>query len=313
MKKKVVVIGGGTGMSTLLRGLKEFPIDITAIVSVCDDGRSTGLLRKEFNVPAVGDVRQVMLALSNNEDTLNSIFNYRFKKNSTLNGHALGNLLLTATTDMNGSISKGLESLSSILNLKGSVIPLSDSSDITLVAKMKDGTIIEGEHNITESNNQIDYVYYKKEPKVQEEAINAIIEADLIVLSMGSIYTSIVPNLIPVDIKNSIDSSKAQVLYVCNMMTQPGETDDFKVSDHITELNKYLGNKKVSIVLVNNQKIDPKIASKYETLEQKQPVLLDEKNLKNIKLIQDNFFIIKDNVIRHNAIKVGFHIFSLLI
>ena len=138
MKKKVVVIGGGTGMSTLLRGLKEFPIDITAIVSVCDDGRSTGLLRKEFNVPAVGDVRQVMLALSNNEDTLNSIFNYRFKKNSTLNGHALGNLLLTATTDMNGSISKGLESLSSILNLKGSVIPLSDSSDITLVAKMKE-------------------------------------------------------------------------------------------------------------------------------------------------------------------------------
>lgn len=313
MKKKVVVIGGGTGMSTLLRGLKEFPIDITTIVSVCDDGRSTGLLRKEFNVPAVGDVRQVILSLSNNEDVLKSIFNYRFKKGSTLSGHALGNLLLTATTDMNGSISKGLESLSSILNLKGSVIPLSDSSDITLVAKMKDGTIVEGEHNITESNKKIDYVYYKKEPKVQEEAINAIKEADLIVLSMGSIYTSIVPNLIPNDIKDSIDSSKANVLYVCNMMTQPGETDDFKVSDHINELNKYLGNKKISIVLVNDQKIDDEIAIKYETLEQKLPVLLDENNLNNIKIIKDNFFLIKDNVIRHDTIKVGFHIFSLLI
>lgn len=313
MKKKVVVIGGGTGMSTLLKGLKQFPMDISAIVTVCDDGKSSGILRKEFNTPAVGDVRRVLVSLSENESALEKIFNYRFQTVGDLNGHTVGNLLLTAMTNMTGSISGAIATLNSILDLKGNVIPLTENSDVKLVAEMKDGSIVEGEHNITQSNNVIKRVYYEEDPKVSKEALTKIEEADLIILSMGSLYTSIIPNLICKDIVKSIDKSKARILYVCNMMTQPGETDNFKASDHVKELNKYLGKKKVSIIMVNNLAIDPELALKYQTLEEKLPVEVDLENLKKLEIIEDDFFLIEDNTIRHNAIKLGFHIFSLLL
>ena len=168
MKKKIVVLGGGTGMSSLLKGLKEFQVDITAVVSVCDDGMSTGRLRKEFNMPAVGDIRKVLVSLSETEPLVEQLLNYRFKTTSDLNGHAVGNLLLTAMGNMTGNMSDGIEAISKILNLKGKILPLTEDN-VTLVAKMTDGTVIEGEHNITESKKTIKKVYYKEKdlPKLK--------------------------------------------------------------------------------------------------------------------------------------------------
>lgn len=314
MNKKVVILGGGTGLSTLLRGLKQFPIDITAVVTVSDDGRSTGRLRNEFNVPAVGDIRQVIVALSETEPLVQKLMNYRFETNSDLNGHALGNLLLTGLIEVAGNMSVGIESLSKVLNLKGKVLPLTEDN-VVLMAKMADGKIVEGEHNITEYNQNIQDIFYKKEPKILDDVLREIKKADLIILSMGSLFTSILPNLVCKEIKGAIDESSAEVMYVCNIMTQPGETDNFKVSDHIKILNKYLGNKKVSITLVNNGEISEEIKEKYATLEQKDPVLVDKEELKSIpvRTIEDNFIAIEDGILRHNIMRLGFQIFSYLI
>lgn len=314
MNKKVVILGGGTGLSTLLRGLKQFPIDITAVVAVSDDGRSTGRLRNEFNVPAVGDIRQVIVALSETEPLVQKLMNYRFETNSDLNGHALGNLLLTGLIEVAGNMSVGIESLSKVLNLKGKVLPLTEDN-VTLMAKMADNKIIEGEHNITEYNQNIKDIFYKDEPKVLDDVLREIQRADLIILSMGSLFTSILPNLVCKEIKEAIDTSSAEVMYVCNIMTQPGETDNFKVSDHIKVLNRYLGNKKISITLVNNGEISEEIKEKYATLEQKDPVLVDKEELKAIpvRVIEDNFIAIEDGILRHNIMRLGFQIFSYLI
>ena len=314
MNKKVVVLGGGTGMSCLIRGLKKFPLDITTVVSVCDDGRSTGRLRNEFNIPAVGDIRQILVSLSETEPLVEKLLNYRFNTTSDLNGHTVGNLLLTASSNITGNMSDGIETLGHVLNLKGRVLPLTEDN-VTLMAKMQDGSIIEGEHSITEYNGKIEQVYYKEEPIINEAVLNAIKEADLIILSMGSLYTSIIPNLICKDIINEIDKSKAKIVYTCNIMTQPGETDDYKVSDHINTLNKYLGKRKIDVVIANNGKIDRKLARKYSNLEQKDPVILDVKETKeeNVKIISENLVIIENNLLRHDILKLGFHIFSLVL
>lgn len=312
MHKKVVVLGGGTGLSNLLRGLKQFPLDISAIVSVSDDGRSTGRLREEFKTPAVGDIRQVLVSLSETEPLVQELINYRFQTTSDLNGHTIGNLLLTALMNITGNLSNGIEALSKVFNLKGKVVPLTEEN-ITLVAKMEDGTIIEGEHLITAAKKRIEHVYYKEQPMVTPEAIAAINEADLIILSMGSLYTSIIPNLLCPELVKAIDSSKAKVMYICNMMTQSGETDDFNVSKHIEILNKYLGKKKVGIVIANSGEIKRELIEKYAVLEQKDPVLLDEENVKDIKVIKDDFVVIEDETIRHNNLKLAFHIFSYIL
>ncbi len=313
MNKKVVVMGGGNGLSTLLRGLKQFPLDLTAIVSVCDDGKSTGILRKEFNTPALGDIRRVLISLSETEPLFEKMFNYRFETDSYLNGHAVGNLLLQAMTDMTGSVSDAIISLGKVLNLKGKVIPLTENGDITLEAEMTDGTVVEGEHHITEANKTIKKVYYKREPEITEDALKSIKEADLIILSVGSLYTSIIPNLIPKEIKEALQNSKAKIMYVCNIMTQPGETDKFKVSDHINKLNEYLGNRKVDIVIANKGTIDTDIIEKYATLEQKDPVILDKQNLKGIEIISDDLVKVEDGSLRHDTLKLALNIFSYLL
>lgn len=313
MNKKVVVLGGGTGLSTLLKGLKEFPVDISAIVSVCDDGKSTGRLRSEFNQVAVGDIRRVLIALSETEETFEKILNYRFKTTSDLDGHTIGNLLLTAASSVRGNMSLGIKSLSKVLNLKGKVIPFSEETGITLMGEMIDGTIVEGEHNITQANKKIKRVFYKNEPSVSHDAIKAIRDADLIVLSMGSIYTSIIPNLICKEMIEAIDKSKANIMYICNIVTQPGETDDFKASDHINLLNSYLGKKKIKVGIFNKEKMDPVLIKKYETEEQKDPVILDKENLKGIEIIEDDLIESSEGVFRHDTMRLGFQILSYLI
>ncbi|MDD6387920.1 MAG: uridine diphosphate-N-acetylglucosamine-binding protein YvcK [Bacilli bacterium] len=313
-KKKVVILGGGTGLSFLLKGLKMYPLDITAIVSVCDDGSSTGRLREEFNTPAVGDIRKVIVALSETEPLVEELLHYRFKTNSDLNGHAVGNLLLTAMANITGNMSDGIESLGKVLNLKGKVVPLTEDN-VTLVGNMEDGSIVEGEHHITQCEKKIVSVSYKEKPVVTEEALRAIREADSIILSMGSLFTSIIPNLICEEIIEEIDKSKADITYVCNIMTQPGETDDFTVSDHIKLLNSYLGKKKISKVIVNNDELDKEIVKKYETLEEKDQVIFDKEELEkmNVKIIEDDLIKYENQVIRHNTLKLAFYIFSELI
>lgn len=308
MNKKVVVLGGGTGMSVLLQGLKKFPLDITAIVSVSDDGSSTGKLREEFNTPAVGDIRRVLISLSETEPLVEKLFNYRFKTCSDLDGHTVGNLILTAAKEITGNLSDGIEALSKVFNLKGKVVPLTEDN-VVLMAKMEDGSIVEGEHHITESPKKIKEVFYKEEPIVTPESIEAIKNSDAIILSMGSVYTSIIPNLITKEIINAIDNSSAKIMYVCNMVTQPGETEGFKVSDHINLLNAYLGKRKIEYVLANDKKIDENILKRYQTTEQKDQVVLDKENLNNVKLIEDNYFTVIDNIVRHDALKLAFNIF----
>lgn len=312
MRKKVVVLGGGTGMSSLLKGLKEFPIDITAVVSVCDDGRSTGRLREEFHVPAMGDIRQVLVSLSETEPLVEKLLNYRFKTTSDLNGHPVGNLLLTALSNMTGNMSSGVEALGRVLNLKGHILPLTED-EVTLVAKMKDGKVIEGEHNITEYNGKIREVYYKEEPVLNDLVEDAIREADLVILSMGSIFTSIIPNLLCKRVIKVLEETKIPIMYTCNMMTQPGETDDLKVSDHVAIINKYLGKRKVDVVIANNGKIKEDIRKKYETLEQKDPVILDIENLENVEVISNDYVKIENGYLRHDAILLSLDIFKYLI
>lgn len=314
MNKKVVVLGGGTGMSTLLRGLKQFPLDITAIVSVSDDGRSTGRLREEFNIVAVGDIRQVLISLSETEPLIEDLLNYRFNTTSDLDGHTVGNLLLTALSNISGNMSDGIESLGKVFNLKGKVLPLTEEN-VTLMGEMMDNNIIEGEHNITEYNSQIKKVFYKEKVKTNPIVLNEINEADLIILSMGSLYTSIIPNLINDDIKEAINNSKAKIMYACNMMTQPGETDNYKASDHIITLNKYLGKRKVDVIIGNNGMIEKDILKKYETLEQKDQVVFDIENLKklDLEIISNDYVAITNGMLRHKVDKLSLDIFAYLL
>lgn len=314
MKKKVVVLGGGTGSSTLLRGLKEFPIDLTAIVSVCDDGSSTGILREEFNIPAVGDIRRVLVALSETEPLVMELFNYRFRTTSDLDGHTVGNLLLTASSEITGNLSEGIEALSKVFNLKGKVVPLTEEN-VVLVGEMEDGSIVEGEHNITQTKGAIRRVFYKEEPVPTRAAVHALEHADLIILSMGSLFTSIIPNLICDEITNAIDRSSGKIMYVCNMVTQPGETEKFKVSDHVRLLNQYLGKRKIDVVIANSGKIDVQMAKRYESLEQKDPVEFDQEETRKLveKVISDDYVTVKNNLLRHHVMKLSMHIFGYLL
>lgn len=314
MNKKVVILGGGTGMSTLLKGLKQFPIDITAIVSVCDDGQSTGRLREEFNIVAVGDIRKVLVSLSETEPLVKELLNYRFQTTSDLNGHTVGNLILTALTNITGNLSDGIESLSKVFNLKGKVLPLTEDN-VTLVAEMDNHKIVEGEHHITESKGKIKHIFYKEEPIVNPLVLKAIEEADLIIFSMGSLYTSILPNLICKEVIQALDSSDKKMMYVSNMMTQPGETDRFKVSDHVKVLNQYLGTHKVNVVVANDGEIKEEVARKYETLEEKDQVILDRDELQqmNVEVIENDYVTIENDIIRHQVDKLALDIYSYLI
>lgn len=314
MNKKVVILGGGTGTSTLVRGLKQFPVDMTVVVSVCDDGRSTGKLREEFDIPAVGDLRKVLASMSDTEPLFEKLLEYRFKTTSDLNGHAVGNLLLAALCNITGNMSDGIESLSNVLNIRGRVLPLTEDN-VILMGKMEDNSIVEGEHNITDSEKKIKDIYYKESPVITPTVIKAIKEADMIILSMGSLYTSIICNLISEDVIKAIDSSKGKILYVCNMFTQPGETDGFALTDHIKVLNRNLGKRKIDVVIANDGIIPKKYIEKYHRVEEKEPVIIDSKNLSkfNFKLIKSDFVNVENDSLKHDTIKLSLKIFEELI
>lgn len=315
MYKKVVVLGGGTGISYLLRGLKDFPVDITAVITVSDNGRSTGKLREEFHIPAIGDIRKVITNMSQIDEPIKQMMSYRFNTSSDLDGHAVGNLILTAMLDITGSLKASIASLSKLLDVRHTVLPISEDSNLTLMGLDKDGNVIEGEEQITQAHRQFEKIFYKKEPKVLPEVIEAIKEADLIIFSMGSLYTSILPNIICREVKKAFNEAKAPIMYLSNIVTQPGETDGFTVGDHVKLLNKYLDKKKVEVVIANNKKISEKMAKKYETEEQKDPVLIDYDELEKleVELIEDELIIIDtDNTLKHDSLKLSSLIFSYL-
>lgn len=312
-RKKVVILGGGTGTSSVLRGLKYFPIEITAIITVSDNGSSTGRLRKEFSTPAVGDVRHVLSSLSTLPNEIKDIMEYRLSTYSELNGHALGNLLLTSLLKETNSFKTSIEYLSKLLQVEHTVLPLSEDC-LTLMGKTTDGEIIEGEENITQAHKIYDKIFYKETPHVCEEVFDKIKDADLIILSMGSLYTSVMPHLICSDVVNAINNSKAKVMYICNAMTQPGETDNFTVNDHVEILEKYLGKDTINIVIASNTNVDDKLLEKYLTEEQKDPVKIDYDNIskRNYELIEDDLLTTEDGTIRHDSLKLSSIIFSYL-
>lgn len=310
--KNVVVIGGGTGLSTLLKGLKLFPMNITAIVTVADDGSSTGRLREEFNTPAVGDLRNVLVALSEVEPMVEELLQYRFDTYSDLNKHAMGNLLLTAMYNITGSLTESMESLSKILNIKGRVLPFTEDKAI-LMAHTTSGEVIEGESKITKAGKHIKSVNYKNRVKTTPQVLKAVSEADLIIIGIGSLYTSIIPNLLTREMKKALKESKAKKMYICNIMSEHGETDGFNVSDCVKQINKYVDKDFIQVVLANNKKVPDNILKLYEE-EQSAQIMIDKENINElgVKLITADLLNINNNQARHDSIKTALEVFTYL-
>ncbi|MCL5411590.1 MAG: YvcK family protein [Patescibacteria group bacterium] len=253
---KIVVIGGGTGTYTVLTGLKKFRgVELTAIVSMMDSGGSSGRLRDEFGHLPPGDVRQCLVALSEEDLILRQLFNFRFEKNSSLNGHSFGNLFLTALTEITGGTEKAIEEAAKILTVKGRVLPVT-LTNTELCAKLVDGTIIRGETNIDvrkiKPEIKIDHVYLDPKASVYLPVLQSIKEANILVIGPGDLYSSIIPNLLVSGVSEAIKSSRAKKVYVANLMTKHGESDHFKASDFIKEVLKYLGDgAKIDYAIVN--------------------------------------------------------------
>lgn len=312
-KRKVVVVGGGTGLSVLLRGLKQCPVDLVAIVTVADDGGSSGRIRDELKIPPPGDIRNVLLALSETEPLFNALMQHRFKNGDGLSGHSLGNLIIAAMTDITGDFFKAVTEFSRVLNVKGTVLPASNQS-IVLHAVMTDGTIVSGESKIPLSNKKIKKVFITPEDvKPLPETLQAIDEADLIVLGPGSLYTSILPNLLVPGIADAIQQAKAKKVYICNIMTQRGETDDFRASDHVRALTDHVGSSLVDTIIVNDAKIPDEIVELY-ALEGAKPVECDAEQLQSLgyEVIQGAFVQCDNKLIRHDTKKVSRVLLSLL-
>ena len=313
-KVKVVTIGGGTGLSVLLRGLKKYPLEITAIVTVADDGGSSGKIRSDMNIPSPGDIRNVIAALSDVEPYLEKMFQYRFDSGE-VKGHPVGNLMIAAMTDIHGDFSTAVKVMSRILNVRGTVLPT--TNDIaTLNAVLSTGEIIRGESSITEAGGIIDNVYITpSRVKPNEDVLKAIEEADYIIMGPGSLYTSIIPNLVISKVSEKIRESNAKKIYVCNVMTQHGETDNYSVSDHIVAINKHVEENIFDLVIANSREFDDSILSKYHK-EKQEPVKIDQEKIKElgIKLIKNNDVgIVDNNTIRHNADKVSELIYDYII
>ncbi|MBQ7136541.1 MAG: YvcK family protein [Bacilli bacterium] len=315
MNKKIAVIGGGTGLSALLNGFKNFPVDITAIITVSDDGSSTGKLRNEFNIPAVGDIRKVISNLSEINDEIKELIEYRFKTSSDLDGHALGNLILVAMLNITGNLKDSIAALAKLFDVRHTVLPLSEDY-LTLMGETLDGDIIVGEENITRANQKYKRIFYKDEPHVLPEVIQSIMDADLVIMSMGSLYTSLLPNIVCKEIQQAVNDTDAKIMYVCNAMTQPGETDDFTVSDHLKVLTQYLGDNSVDVVVASNSDIDKETIEKYRRKEEKDPVVVDKEEVEKmgVELIVDDILMLEQEQgsIRHNSLKLGSIIFSYL-
>lgn len=309
---KVVIFGGGSGLSQLMTGMVSFPWDITAVVSVSDNGKSTGALRKEFQIPAVGDITKVMMAMSSKSDKVKKLFMHRFREGTSLEGHSIKNLIMTALLEMEGDFKHSIPILSDLLDIKGMILPVTEDN-VDLIGITSTGKEIVGESEITKAKSKIEYLKYDREVVANREVIKRIEEADLIVFSAGSLITSIMPHIIIKEIQDSIRFSMAKKLYVCNIITQPGETDNFSVKDHIDMLEKYLGEHVIDAVIANNRHLLDELRDKA-LVEDKKEVILDKDNIinSNITLIEDRVYLKNSDTIRHDPLKTAYLMFSYL-
>ncbi len=278
---KIVAIGGGTGLSTLLRGLKQYSANITAIVTVADDGGSSGRLRREIGVLPPGDIRNCIASLADEEKLLTELFQYRFQAGDGLSGHSFGNLFLTAMTEITGDLERAIAASSKVLAIRGRVLPAT-LADVTLWADLRDGRRIEGESEITEAHGKIERLgCYPADPPALKAALKAIDEADYIVIGPGSLYTSVIPNILVPEIQQAIAESDAPRIYICNIMTQPGETDNYTVSDHLKAIDKHSQYRLFDAVLV--QRTPPSAAAlKHYAQENCHPVFVDREEVANL-------------------------------
>lgn len=311
-RPRVVCIGGGTGLSVILRGLKKLPIDITAIVTVADDGGSSGRLRNDLRMPPPGDIRNVLIALADTEPLLESVLQYRFENGQGLVGHTLGNLMIAAMKEITGDFTQAVKEMSRVLAVNGRVLPSSEQ-DVKLVAEMADGTIVQGESRIPQIGKPIRRVFLDPpEPHPLREAVDAIREADGIIVGPGSLYTSILPNLLVKDISKLIRASKAYKLYVCNVMTQPGETDGFSASDHIRAIYEHVGERLFDLAIINNEVPPLSIQQQYAKQGQKM-VMPDIEGIHRLgcDVLADNLLLYQ-TVVRHDAERISRHILRLI-
>ena len=312
--KKIVVFGGGTGLSVLLSGLKQFPIDVTTVITVSDNGSSTGVLKKELDIPAVGDVGKVLISMANVDEDFIRLLRYRFSRDGSLKNHPVRNIMLAALIDLKGNLTEATRYMCHLLNINGTVLPLTEEV-VELVGESEDHVRdFYGEEEVSQNIRHITRLSYDHEIHINQEIVEKIKEADLIIFSSGSLYTSILPHLIVEDVVSAIAQSTAPILYVCNLVTQPGETDHYNVSDHLQVLNQYLRSRKVDIVIANNSQIDDNVRKHYLVTEGKTVVNLDRGLVEQTgaEIIEDDVFCIDDGKIRHDALKTAFLIFSYL-
>ncbi|MGP0585451.1 gluconeogenesis factor YvcK family protein [Paenibacillus timonensis] len=306
-------MGGGTGLSVMLRGLKEKPLDITAIVTVADDGGSSGILRNELQMPPPGDIRNVLTALADVEPLLSDMLNYRFASGSGLAGHSLGNLILAAITDISGDFVTAVRELSRVFAVRGRVLPAAGQA-VVLHAEMEDGTIVTGESKIPEVRGRIKRIFLEpEEVEPLPEAVEAIREADAILIGPGSLYTSIIPNLLVPKLAEAVlENTSAIKIFICNVMTQPGETDDYTVSDHLQAVYNHVGKHLFDYVIVNDGEIPPQVQDFYAEKGAK-PVQVDWDNVtgQGYKVIADTLVLFR-RYLRHDADKLSHHIYQLV-
>ncbi|WP_102028643.1 gluconeogenesis factor YvcK family protein [Salirhabdus sp. Marseille-P4669] len=309
----VVVIGGGTGMPVLLRGLKNFPINLSAIVTVADDGGSSGRLRNEMAIPAPGDIRNVIAAMSDVEPMILDLFQHRFESGNSLSGHSLGNLLLAAMASITGDFYHGIKEVSRVFNVKGQIYPIANQN-MYLHAEMDDGTIVSGESKIPQANKRIKRVFLSPDHiEPLPEAMDAIESADIVVIAPGSLFTSILPNLIIPEIGDALKNCPGKVVYICNVMTQFGETEDFTAADHVQAIQDHIGESCVDAIVVHNAPIKPFVKQRYEA-ENASPVIFDTTRLleMGLEIIEGDIVDYSKKAVRHDKNKIAKLIYSLI-
>ncbi|MHA8110747.1 gluconeogenesis factor YvcK family protein [Lactobacillaceae bacterium Melli_B4] len=316
---RIVVIGGGTGVPVILKALKKRDVDITAIVTVADDGGSSGVLRNYINVVPPGDIRNVIVALSDADSEFLKLFQYRFKRSDKfLAGHAIGNFLITALSEMKGNIFNGVQDLTKMLDVKGHIYPASDDL-ITLHAEFTDGTQLAGESEITKANKMIKRVWVDKDdrngaPKAAQPVVDAILNADQIVLGPGSLFTSILPNLMIPDVHEAMLQTSAEIVYICNIMTQSGETNGFSDADHVAVLDRHFGGHQIiNTVLVNNKTVPVNYIARHAD-ETSHQVKHNQAGLEKqgCKVIASDFLKLHDHGAYHNGDAVSNELIHLI-
>lgn len=317
-RPKVVVIGGGTGLPVIVKSLHDQRADVTAIVTVADDGGSSGIIRDYINVVPPGDIRNVLVALSDMPPVHRDIFQYRFdSKDSFFAGHAIGNLIIAALSEMRGGIFQAVQELSRMMKVDGHVYPASNTP-LTLHATFKDGSELSGEAEITAAGKVIDTVNVTqskdgKMPTAVPEIVDAIMNADVVVMGPGSLFTSILPNLMIKNLGEAVLKTKAEVIYIVNIMTQKGETDHFTDADHVRVLNRHMGADFVDTVLVNIEKVPDGYLDQEKYVEISEPVRSDYQGLRDLgcRVISSDFLELRDGGVFHDGDKIAREVLNL--